>query len=559
MQVLNDHKLLEFGEFRLDVDKKVLRRGDEIVSLPLKATELLCVLVENHGDVVPKDVLMERVWAHAFVEDSVLTQNIYLLRKTLKSNGTANAIKNVPRRGYVFDAPVGIANETVVEHHLTERVEIEETEEIEHSTGQFSRKPWLLMAVLLSGATALLAVGIYLYSGNHSRDLASSTPPPVSLKPPAVSSRQKTLAVIPFKGSDENFSANFSNDVSLRIGSMNKFPVKPFALVNEYIKNGAVINADLVLKGEVTIGKNSYTANVVVVDTKSGNEIRLGRFEYDNPVQVEDAVANAAANYLLGGLSDAERQAYSNRLPSNLAAYQYFDAAYVLWRRREDGSEYAKKAIELDSSFEPAYSLLASIKATGGSRDSLPAQEAEQLLQKAFALDENSAEAYSVQGFIHMFLYHDWNGAESSLKNAIELDENNVDAHHWLGVLYSIHRRLNDAKSEMQKALDIDPTNPTLLADIGQVHYFAGENDVAREFINRSLTIDPNHLQARQYLSELNSAMHTGDHENEMKQLVEMDSKTPFVLPYINVDPRYEDLRNDERFQDLLRKMNLAN
>jgi len=557
MQVLNGHKLLEFGEFRLDLDKKVLRRGDEIVPLPLKAAELLCVLVENHGDVVPKDILMEKVWSDAFVEDSVLTQNIYLLRKTLKSNGTAGSIKNVPRRGYIFDSPVSVLHETIVEHHLTERVEIEETEEEDEPDLGYKR--WFAAALMLLGATALALAGMYIYTKSREQNLTAFTPPPVKLKAPAFPSKQKTFAVLPFKGPDKNFSANFAGDISLRIGSMNRFAIRPFALVDEYIKNGTEVNADVVLEGEVTFTKNSYAADVTFVDSHTGVENSIGRFKYDNLTQLEDAVANAVAKHFFEGLNDAERQSYSRRLPSNLAAYQNFETACVMWRQREDGSAYAKKAIELDASFAPAYLLLANIKATGGVKDSLPAHEAEQLLQKAFDLDENSAEAYSVQGFIRMFHYHDWNGAESSLKNAIELDENNVDAHHWLGVLYSIHRRLDDAKAEMQKALDIDPTNPTLLADIGQLHYFAGENELALEFINRALLICPNHVQARKYLSDLNSASNVTNRETEMKQLLEMGGQNAFVLPYINVDPRYDELRNDKRFQNILRKINLAN
>lgn len=55
------------------------------------------MLVENHGEVVSKDALMERVWKDLFVDESVLTQNIYLLRKTLKQFGEKNLIKNVAR------------------------------------------------------------------------------------------------------------------------------------------------------------------------------------------------------------------------------------------------------------------------------------------------------------------------------------------------------------------------------------------------------------------------------------------------------------------------------
>src|SRR4051794_9576058 len=163
MQVLGTHRLQQFGEFQLDADQKILRRGDEIVPLPLKAAELLCVLVENRGEVVPKQVLMEKVWADAFVEESVLTQNIYLLRKTLKSNGTVGSIKNVPRRGYVFEAPVSPAHETVFEHRLTERVEIEEVEESE--TGSPSRlhiaRSVIAVAVFSVLAALLLIGGAY--------------------------------------------------------------------------------------------------------------------------------------------------------------------------------------------------------------------------------------------------------------------------------------------------------------------------------------------------------------------------------------------------------------
>jgi tetratricopeptide (TPR) repeat protein len=304
--------------------------------------------------------------------------------------------------------------------------------------------------------------------------------------------------------------------------------------------------------------KNLFGADVRVVDTQTGSDTPLGRLEYNNLIQLEDAVANGVAKNVVDRLTETERQAAAKRLPSNLGAYQNFEAAYLLWRRREDGSNYLRKAIELDASFAPAYVLLANIRATGGVKDSPAAKEAEQLLQKAFDLDDNSADAYAVQGFIRIFHYHDWDGAERSLKNAEELDGNNINAHHWLGVLYSIHRRLDEAEAEMQKALDLDPTNPTLLADMGQLYYFAGKTEMAREYINKALAADPDHVQARQYLSALDALPDANNKERELKQLIATED-TNFVLPYINVDPYYDELRTDGRFQNILRRMNLDN
>lgn len=75
--------LYEFGEFRLDAHKRTLRQGQEAVALTPKAFDTLLFLIEKHGQVVTKDELMKAVWADSFVEESNLTQTIFMLRKAL--------------------------------------------------------------------------------------------------------------------------------------------------------------------------------------------------------------------------------------------------------------------------------------------------------------------------------------------------------------------------------------------------------------------------------------------------------------------------------------------
>jgi len=73
----------EFGPYRLDVGQRVLTRTGEAVSLTPKATDILTVLVANAGQLVAKDELLKQVWPDTFVEESNLTQNIFLLRRVL--------------------------------------------------------------------------------------------------------------------------------------------------------------------------------------------------------------------------------------------------------------------------------------------------------------------------------------------------------------------------------------------------------------------------------------------------------------------------------------------
>jgi DNA-binding winged helix-turn-helix (wHTH) protein/tetratricopeptide (TPR) repeat protein len=94
---------LQFGDFCLDLSRRELRCGPETLALPGKAFDLLVYMAANPGRVLPKSELLAAVWPDAFVEESNLTQNVFLLRKAL---GADSPILTVPGRGYQFTAPV---------------------------------------------------------------------------------------------------------------------------------------------------------------------------------------------------------------------------------------------------------------------------------------------------------------------------------------------------------------------------------------------------------------------------------------------------------------------
>src|ERR1700709_1367293 len=109
---INDFKstynlIYEFEGFSLDANNLMLSRENEEISLPPKVFETLLALVELHGEIAAKEQLIERLWANAFVEESNLIQNIYLLRKTLGQTGDSKPmIETLRRRGYRFNAAV---------------------------------------------------------------------------------------------------------------------------------------------------------------------------------------------------------------------------------------------------------------------------------------------------------------------------------------------------------------------------------------------------------------------------------------------------------------------
>src|SRR5580693_4212947 len=119
----------EFGRFRLDPRKRLLLRDNQPVPLQPKAFETLLVLVQRSEAVVLKDDLMKALWPDSFVEESNLTQHVFVLRKSLgETAGENRYIATVPGRGYQFAEKVRLVpeqEEIVVRNHSVTQVVID--------------------------------------------------------------------------------------------------------------------------------------------------------------------------------------------------------------------------------------------------------------------------------------------------------------------------------------------------------------------------------------------------------------------------------------------------
>jgi TolB-like protein len=95
-----------FGPFRLDADAGILFRGAEPTMVGRRAVALLRLLLERAPTPVSKDALIEAAWPGLAIEDSNLTVQIAALRRVLEgTDGGANWIETLPRRGYRYIGP----------------------------------------------------------------------------------------------------------------------------------------------------------------------------------------------------------------------------------------------------------------------------------------------------------------------------------------------------------------------------------------------------------------------------------------------------------------------
>lgn len=93
----------QFDDYALDPAARTLTCGAELVDLTPKVFTTLLVLVENHDKVLTKDELLTAIWPSQFVDQSNLSQNISVLRKSLgETESGKKYIATFPGRGYRF-------------------------------------------------------------------------------------------------------------------------------------------------------------------------------------------------------------------------------------------------------------------------------------------------------------------------------------------------------------------------------------------------------------------------------------------------------------------------
>ena len=163
------NNLYEFGDFRLDPETKLLFRDKELISIAPKVFETLFFLVSRPAVVHTKEKILDAVWNGAFVEESNLSQNIYVLRKTLGDG----FIETVPKRGYRFIAPV-----TSLEKPAEEVAIVLERDQVEEVVRKGAKSPFkrVLAAAGIVGVLALIAFGfVYLSPGGGSKPIDAFT------------------------------------------------------------------------------------------------------------------------------------------------------------------------------------------------------------------------------------------------------------------------------------------------------------------------------------------------------------------------------------------------
>jgi DNA-binding winged helix-turn-helix (wHTH) protein len=102
-----------FGDFELDLTRYELRRHGRRQPMEPQVFDVLALLIRKRDRVALKEEIIDAIWQHRFISESVVTSRIKLARRAVGDDGKVqHTIRTVHGRGYQFVADVTELPET---------------------------------------------------------------------------------------------------------------------------------------------------------------------------------------------------------------------------------------------------------------------------------------------------------------------------------------------------------------------------------------------------------------------------------------------------------------
>ncbi|MDQ3088684.1 MAG: tetratricopeptide repeat protein, partial [Acidobacteriota bacterium] len=222
----------------------------------------------------------------------------------------------------------------------------------------------------------------------------------------------------------------------------------------------------------------------------------------------------------------------------------------------QDAEVHFKKSIELNPGYATAHHWYATLLAIQGRTD-----EAKSEMHRALEINPLSHNFLTDLGQLHYFA-REYDKAEEYCRKALKIYPEFSFAHRQL---YQIYLQTG----EYDKAVDEH-------LEFSEIHMTDGQTDKQKESELKSLAKSRAIYQQsgiRKYLESLilsrsshpngfyhNAMIHTflGDKEKALDNLEKAYESRVFLLVFVKADPVFDSLRDEPRFQEILRKMNLA-
>jgi TolB-like protein/DNA-binding winged helix-turn-helix (wHTH) protein len=210
---------------------------------------------------------------------------------------------------------------------------------------------------------------------------------------------------------------------------------------------------------------------------------------------VQDEIARSATQALqlklLGGnLQSTNSQAYEAYLQA-----RYFIGQGRGKDDLQKALAYANTAIKLDEKFAPAWALRAQVRNTMAEAELIDVthgyRDARDDAERAIVLDPNSAEACLALATIQLDYDWDWDAANSFVTRAAALEPGSTEVLRVRSNLYWVLGDLEQAIKLREQMVALDPLRSDSFLDLAFLQYLAGQYKDAQANLQKALDLNP--------------------------------------------------------------------
>lgn len=487
--------LYAFGAFCIDPQNRALRLRDEPVALTPKAFEVLLALIQANGQVVSKNDLMQTVWPDSFVEESNLTQTVFMLRKALGETATQRYILTVQGRGYRFAADVKTVDGygRVDAHRSSSSFEaaassapgksvIQQDDSLDLPYNAESarhgaddepltpaepskRRLGLALVVLILAAIGLVRWMVPTLSRRAGTSLL-----------------MRSIAVLPldnFSGdtSQDFFVDGMTDELTTDLAKVSSLQVisRTSAMRYKGTKKSLPeiareLNVDGIVEGSVTRSGLRVRITAQLIHAPTDHHLWAETYERDlgDVLKLQSEVAEAIAQQVQAQVTPKQQARLRSARAVNPEAYEaylrgryYFTNQFMVAEGLKKAKGYFEESIRRDPGFAQAYSGLANAYVYLAISHAWPRDRAyasaKEALRKATELDDSIGEIHDVLGMLAWRFDWDWRAAEGEFSRAIELTPSYSCGQEDRALFLGFLGRRDDALAAVETSNRIDP------------------------------------------------------------------------------------------------------
>jgi TolB-like protein len=457
-----------FEDCVLDIERRELRRGTDVVAVEPQVFDLLVHLVRNRERVVSKDDLLASVWHGRMVSESAVGTRINAARCAVGDNGEAQRlIKTLPRKGVRF---VGAVRE-------------------EQSAGK--------------------------------------APPGIAepLRPNLALPDKPSIAVLPFTNmsgdaEQDYFADGISEDLITGLSRIrwlfviarnSTFVYKQRAVDVKQVSRE--LGVRYVLEGSVRRAGNQLRISAQLIDAMTGGHHWAERYdrELGDIFAVQDEITRNVAGAIEPHLLAAEGVRALSRSAEDLGAWELVAQAQMHFLRlmrpdHEAGVSVLKRAVKTYPDYAPARGLLGVRLVFAAHMGWIDRDKgllaARQHAVRAIALDERDPWGHIALGYWAM-MERRTEESIAAYRRALNLNPNSATAHAHLCHIFAFAGQDREAIEHGEDAIRLSPVDPEMTFFLGGMaiaHFTAGRFAEAARCTMEGLRLRPGFQGAQRML-----------------------------------------------------------